>query len=71
MAKKLDQVKPLFPLKHEFVASIDKFIHEATMLRDCARQLLEMSVITGNAAGIVKERIAAFDAAKFGEGQPD
>jgi hypothetical protein len=66
MAKK-EPVKPLFPIKHEFTASLDRFVHEAGMLRDCVHQLLQMGKIVGPGAEIIAERIKAFDLACFGD----
>lgn len=56
--------KPLFPLRHDFVASLDNYTHQAGMLRDAASQLLKMGKITGPGADILRERVAAFDAAR-------
>lgn len=68
MAKKQEPAKPLFPLKHEFAASLDAFCHEAGMLRDAVRQMLQMPGVMTNDAlrGILQERLDAFDKARFG-----
>lgn len=66
MAKKKEDLKPLFPLKHEFYASLDKFIHEACMLMDTVDQLLKMEKITGPTASILSERVKAFNKIRFG-----
>jgi hypothetical protein len=66
MAKK-EPVKPLFPLKHEFAASLDRFVHEAGMLRDAVQQLLQMGKVVGPGAEILAERVKAFDLARFGD----
>jgi hypothetical protein len=59
--------KPLLPLKHEFVASLDRFIHEAGMLADCVRTALDNDAISPRVADIVRKRLDAFDKMR---GQP-
>ena len=41
MAKKAKDIKPIFPLKHEFYDALDNFIQEATMLANVARFIAE------------------------------
>lgn len=69
MAKKSDPPKPIFPIKHEFYASLDNFIHEAGMLADSVRQMLGMpGVITNEALRkVLQERLDAFGKARFGD----
>lgn len=68
MAKSKTPPKPLFPLKHEFIESLDKFIHEAGMLRDAVRQAIQLKAVKeGPVTDILTERLAAFDVARFGE----
>ena len=69
MPKRKDEVKPLFPVKHEFYASLDRFAHEAGMLADAVRQTLQMpDIITKEAAReILQQRLDAFSAARFGK----
>ena len=67
MAKRQESVKPLFPLKHEFYASLDKYTHEAGMLRDVVHQLLKMGKLKGPAEALIKERLKAFDEVRFGD----
>jgi len=68
MAKKQKPAKPLFPLKHEFYASLDQYTHEAGMLRDVVDQLLKMGAIPpGSAAVMLRERVVAFDKIRFGD----
>lgn len=64
MAKTKEPPKPIFPLKHEFYASLDNFIHQASMLSDAVRQAIDMGAIKGAAAEILKERVSAFQAAR-------
>jgi len=66
MAKK-EPAKPLFPLKGEFYASLDNFAHQAGMLRDVVAQMIDMGQAPPAAEGILRERVAAFDAARFGD----
>lgn len=59
---------PLFPLKHDFVASLDRFIHEAGMLRDAVKTVLTIDVsLPVGVKELLAERIKAFDMARFGE----
>lgn len=68
-ANKKDEIKPIFPIKHEFVASLDRFVHEAGMLADSVRQLLRMPEAIKNDAArtILQERLDAFAQARFGD----
>ena len=45
MPKKQEQPKPLFPLKHDFAKSLDNYIHQAGMLSDAVRTLIQMDQI--------------------------
>ncbi len=63
MAKKQEQPKPLFPLKHDFIKSLDTYIHQAGMLSDAVCTLIQMDQIPDKVKDIIKERLAAFDAA--------
>ena len=68
MARKPVDAKPLFPIKHDFVASLDRFIHEAGMLRDAVRQAIQLDAVKkGPITDILQERLKAFDLARFGE----
>lgn len=62
MAKSKDPVKPIFPLKHEFYETLDKYIHESGMLADAVRQAIQLGAVTGPAKKILEERLAAFNA---------
>jgi hypothetical protein len=55
--------KPLFPLKHDFYASLDRFIHCAGMLADVARIALDQNCIDARVAPVVKERLEALESA--------
>ena len=72
MAKKHQPPKPMFPLKHEFYASLDVFTHEAGMLADATKQILDLpDIITNKAARkLLQERLDAFAAARFGDEAP-
>lgn len=69
MAKKQEPTKPIFPLKHEFYASLDKYIHESGMLADSVRQCLSMPGIITNEAmrKILQERLDAHNMARDAE----
>lgn len=69
MAKKPEPTKPMFPLKHEFYASLDAFIHQAGMLADSVHSALTMPGIIENEAlrKILQERLDAFAEARFGD----
>jgi len=64
MAKK-EPPKPLFPLKHEFYASLDRFVHEAGMLADAVRQAMQLDLIDNRCRGIIQDRLDAFGRARF------
>lgn len=73
MAKKQEPPKPLFPLKHEFYASLDAFAHQAGMLADSVSQALQIEGVITNTAmrRILHERLDAFAATRLdGEEQP-
>ncbi len=68
MAKrKVDNVKPLFPLKHEFIESLNRYIHEASMLADVIDTALKLGAIDTRLSGMVIERLSAFNAARYGD----
>lgn len=66
MAKKQDPAKPLFPLKHEFYASLDNFTHQAGMLADMCRQMIQLDAVSEKIKPMLQERLDAFHAARFG-----
>lgn len=72
MARKSEPTKPMFPIKHEFYASLDKFVHEAGMLADSVGQLLRMPEVikSESARKILQERLDAFRQARFGDEEP-
>lgn len=59
-------VKPIFQVKADFYASLDRFINEAGMLSDAVRQALQLGGL-GPSEGIIRKRLKAFDMARFGE----
>lgn len=67
MAKTKEPVRPIFDTKFEFVASLDRFVHEAGMLRDAVRQLLQMGKFPESVRDILTERLNAFDIARSGD----
>jgi hypothetical protein len=69
MARKLD-ARPLFDVRPEFTASMDRFAHEAGMLCDAVSTVLshgEQSGIKSGVAELLRERVAAFRRAQTGE----
>lgn len=67
MAKQKEPPKPIFPLKHDFYASLDNFIHQAGMLADLVEQLHNMDALPPASKDLIEERLVAFRAARFGE----
>lgn len=67
MAKKQEPPKPLFPLKHDFYASLDNFAHQAGMLADMCRQLIQMNAVDDRVKAPLQERLDSFHAARFGD----
>lgn len=73
MTKRKEPIKPIFPLKHEFYASLDRFIHEAGMLAQAVEQLIDMPNVfrSDEAKKLLRERLTAFAESRFGdEGAP-
>lgn len=69
MAKTKEMPKPIYPLKHEFYASLDNLLHEATMLLQCVDQALDLNAVESPAmAKILRERSKALHAAMSGDG---
>ena len=67
MARKQEEPKPFFPLKHEFVASLDRFIHTANMLAVAVRDVIQWKGCNHAAAQLLSERLEAFSKALFGD----
>jgi hypothetical protein len=67
MARKKEEPKPFFPLKHEFVDSLDRFIHTANMLALAVRNVIQLKGCNHVAAQLLSERLAAFSKARFGD----
>ncbi len=66
MKKAKEAPKPLFPLKHDFYASLDNFAHQAGMLADMCHQLIQLNAVSENSKPMLQERLDAFRAARFG-----
>jgi len=60
-------VKPMMPLKHDFVASLDRFINEAGLLADAVESALQLGAVNDRARKLVEDRIKAFQRARWGE----
>lgn len=67
MAKQKEPPKPMFPLKHDFYASLDNFIHQAGMLAEVVEQLHKMGKLDPAVDDIITERLKAFRQARFGD----
>jgi hypothetical protein len=70
MARRQEAPKPLFPLKHEFVASLDQYIHKAGMLGDAVRTIVAHAddfKVPEKVVGVLRERLVEFDLACSGE----
>jgi hypothetical protein len=60
-------VKPIFPLKYEFDASLDRFIREAGMLADAVQTALNLKAVDEDARDTLQERLDAFAEARGGD----
>lgn len=60
MAKKQTETKPLFPLKHEFYDSLDRFAHESFMLAEAVRTAIQLDGVNEKVKPILQERLDAF-----------
>lgn len=63
MVKK-EPPKPLFPLKHQFTDALDNYIQQSTSLAQAVGMLLRAGDLKGPVADVLKERLAAFEAAR-------
>lgn len=61
MAKSKEKPKPIFPLKHDFYASLDNFIHEATMLADVVKMTIDHADLKPAIKSALQERLDAFN----------
>lgn len=66
MARTKEPPKPIYPIKHEFFASLDALLHQAGMLRETVKQALDHDMIDKRVADIVRDRLEAFDATHYG-----
>ena len=64
MAKKAKDIKPIFPLKHEFYDALDNFIQEATMLANTARFIAENGGLKPGLRQQLEKQLEAFNAAR-------
>ena len=65
--RKSSKPKPIYPLKDEFIDSLAAYMIAAGDLADTVRTALHLESVTGRTAGILKERLEAFDHAQFGD----
>lgn len=59
MSKRKEPPKPIFPLKHDFYASLDHLLQEVMMLHQTCSQLIELGKVEGASAEILRERVEA------------
>jgi hypothetical protein len=52
-------LKPMFPLKHEFVGSLDRFIDKTLALRSVVEQALRLDLVKEPAKSMLKEHLDA------------
>lgn len=67
MAKKQEPLKPMFPLKHEFYASLDNFLHQSGMLADLCHQMIRLDAVDEKLKPMLQERLDALHTARFGD----
>lgn len=67
MARRKEEPRPLLAFKHDFYASLDNMLHEATMLIQATEMVIRTEAVKGPAADALKERIAAFRKSIFTE----
>jgi hypothetical protein len=68
VSKQKKPPKPIFPLKHEFYASLDHFIEQAGMLADAMRTAIDHGAITNEGVKeLLQQRLDAFGLARFGD----
>jgi hypothetical protein len=63
MSRKKEPPKPLFPLKNDFVAALDNFVHQAGVLNVHVRAILSAGLLSENVAEKLREASEAFSAA--------
>ncbi len=66
MSKKTEPVKPLFPLKHEFENSLNRYIEATSALAEIVRTCLKHDLIDKKVVDMVQERLNALDASRYG-----
>jgi hypothetical protein len=69
MSRKKEPPKPLFPLKNDFVAALDNFVHQAMSLNIMVRALLP--TLPGPLADRIREASEALSAAHSSMGGDD
>lgn len=67
MVRRKEELKPFFSVKHDFTESLDEYIRQGELLSNLVRELLKPhSVIPESAATVLRERLEAYDKAKYG-----
>lgn len=67
MARQKEQPKPLFTLKHDFVAALDNVCHEAIMLMQAVDMVIRHGDVPESIKEILVERAKAMRAALSAE----
>jgi hypothetical protein len=68
MARKKEQPKPLFTLKHDFYASLDEVAQRAIVLIQAIESALDLGQIGDAAKPIVREHLDAFRKSLLSDG---
>lgn len=64
MSRNKPEPKSIFPVKHEFYDALDNFIHEAGMLSNAVKSVLDLSKsLEPSVKNILQERLDAFQRA--------
>lgn len=66
MARSIEPPKPLYPLKHEYQASLDNYLGKVSMLVSSMSSLLGTEHMSEFATTVLKERLAELEAAARG-----
>lgn len=63
-------IKPIFPLKHDFYASLDRLLHEAGMMETAVSTLLRHTEMKPAIKELLEERLAGLRDAIRGKDEP-
>jgi len=68
MARKKEEPKPLFSLKHDFYESLDAVTQQGIMLIQAIEHALDLGQVNERVAPIIRERLDAFRKALLTDG---